>query len=254
MPQKKMGFVEAAKQVLADAGRPLTYREITKKAQESKLLESRGQTPEISMHVMLSQHIKKARAAGETPDLVKTGRGEFYLLQVGEPKIEEATGVARRRFQQEALKRLRALGADKLHELIAELMVEMGHSDVEIVDGKGDKKIDIIGTMSLGQAQIKVGVQAKAHSAYKRKVSDDVVRSVRDALKVHGCTMGWVVTTTTFVKEAVDAAQEMPGSNPPMVLIAGENLVEMLIEYRVGVETQSFEAYLFDPDGPLGEG
>lgn len=71
-----MNFAEAAVQVLSEAGTPLHFRDITRRAMERGLVEIQGLTPWNSMNGALRRVI---RAQGSHSPVVSLGEGKFAL-------------------------------------------------------------------------------------------------------------------------------------------------------------------------------
>ena len=78
-----MTFIEAAAEVLRQAGKPLHYKEITEAAIAKNLLSHVGKTPEVTMSHRLTAAIKKADK--EIP-IVKVKPGVFALREWEERK------------------------------------------------------------------------------------------------------------------------------------------------------------------------
>jgi len=81
-----MTFYEAALQVLAQAGRPLTYQEITKLSLENELLSHIGKAPELTMLARLKA---VARRMHDKPIMV-TARDTFALTEWMLPEDADA--------------------------------------------------------------------------------------------------------------------------------------------------------------------
>ncbi|MHB9032377.1 MAG: winged helix-turn-helix domain-containing protein [Anaerolineae bacterium] len=71
-----MNFAEAAIAVLAEAGTPLHFRDITQRVIEQQLVEIQGQTPWNSMNGALRRVI---RAQGKSSPVISLGDGRFAL-------------------------------------------------------------------------------------------------------------------------------------------------------------------------------
>ena len=71
-----MTFLEAAWQVLNQAGEPLHYREITSRAIEQSLVDTEGKTPARTMNAQLSTDIR-----GGGSRFARVGRGTYALAQ-----------------------------------------------------------------------------------------------------------------------------------------------------------------------------
>src|SRR5579862_1801661 len=73
-----MTFIEAAAEVLRQAGKPLHYKEITEAAIAKNLLSHVGMTPEVTMSHRLTAAIKKA---DKDIPIVKVKPGVFALRE-----------------------------------------------------------------------------------------------------------------------------------------------------------------------------
>jgi hypothetical protein len=69
-------FKNAAIEILKEAGKPLHYKEITKRALEKGILESEGKTPDASMNAQL---ITEVNSLGEAASFIKTAPAIFAL-------------------------------------------------------------------------------------------------------------------------------------------------------------------------------
>jgi restriction system protein len=74
--EAEVTFLEAAWQVLKQAGEPLHYREITSRAMEESLVDTQGKTPARTMNGQLSTDIR-----GGSSRFVRVGRGMYALAR-----------------------------------------------------------------------------------------------------------------------------------------------------------------------------
>jgi hypothetical protein len=72
------GFISSARNVLKGAKTPLGCREIIERAISEGLLETRGKTPEKTLHAMLSRHILHK---GSMSEFLKLPDGKFTLTK-----------------------------------------------------------------------------------------------------------------------------------------------------------------------------
>jgi hypothetical protein len=86
-----MTFIEAAAEVLRQAGKPLHYKEITELAIEKNLLSHVGKTPEVTMSHRLTAAIKKD---DHDIPIVKVKPGIFALREWDEKKGRKAAATA----------------------------------------------------------------------------------------------------------------------------------------------------------------
>jgi hypothetical protein len=86
----QMNALEAVEVVLADAGEPLGYREITRRVLEQGLWQTKGLTPEATIHARLAVDIKDL-GMGSSPGVgsrfQRTGPGVFALRKWGLPEV-----------------------------------------------------------------------------------------------------------------------------------------------------------------------
>lgn len=81
-------FLAAARRVLLEAGEPLHYREITRRALAAQLVGTQGQTPDATLNAQISVNIRRK---GEHSGFVRTAPGIFGLREWGLPVAEEST-------------------------------------------------------------------------------------------------------------------------------------------------------------------
>jgi hypothetical protein len=88
-----MTFIEAAAEVLRQAGKPMHYKEITEAAIAKNLLSHVGKTPEVTMSHRLTAAIKKDDK--EVP-IVKLKPGVFALREWEGKKAKRGSAAAQR--------------------------------------------------------------------------------------------------------------------------------------------------------------
>lgn len=129
---------------------------------------------------------------------------------------------------------------DFFERLVVDLLLAMGYGGSRQDAGKvvgrvGDNGIDgIIDEDKLGLD--KIYIQAKRFSK-GNKVSSTTIDSFSGALDVKGARKGIFITTSEFTPAAIKHVEEMK-SNKRIVLIDGEKLTNLMIEYDVGVSTK----------------
>lgn len=85
-----MTFLEAAIELLRQAGRPLHFKELTQRALQLQLLTHVGRTPELAMQSRLAQEAKK----GHRTALIRVSPGIFGLRVYDAPRAVEAAAPA----------------------------------------------------------------------------------------------------------------------------------------------------------------
>ena len=139
-------------------------------------------------------------------------------------------------WQDELLDVLLGIDPSAFERLIQRLLRESGFSQVEVTSRSGDGGIDGRGIMRLGgMMSFQVIFQCKR---WKNSVGASIVRDFRGAM-VGRADKGLLVTTGTFTKEAVKEATR--DGAPAIDLIDGDQLLDMLKKFGLGVETQIIE-------------
>ena len=129
-------------------------------------------------------------------------------------------------------------------ELVGGLLEEMDYQNVEVVGQSGDRGVDVVADIQLGVTSVREVVQAKRHKGtIQRKELD----ALRGSLYQFNAIRGTIVATSRFAKGAVEAAFAL--GQPPITLIDGDRLIDLLIEHGIGVRTRSIEVLTFHPEG-----
>lgn len=129
-------------------------------------------------------------------------------------------------------------------ELVGRLLEEMNYQKVRVVGQSGDGGVDVVADIQLGVTSVREVVQAKRH---KRTIQRKDLDALRGSLYRFNAVRGTIVATSRFAKGAVEAAFAQGAA--PITLIDGDRLIDLLIEYGIGVRTRTIEVVTFDPDG-----
>ena len=120
-------------------------------------------------------------------------------------------------------------------------MLGADQASLQRVGGSGDGGID--GIISLDRLGLeKVYVQAKR---WKNPVGSPEVQGFMGALQLQGASKGVLLTTSTFTKDAIEAAKRARGA---LVLVDGRQLTALMIEYGVGVSHETRKIPKVDSD------
>ena len=116
--------------------------------------------------------------------------------------------------------------------LCKRLLTELGLKQLRAVGQAGDRGIDVEGHLRINSVvSFRVGVQCKLY-ADGNKITPRQVREFQGALGPFD--RGIFVTTSVFTQQAEEQASA-PGYKP-IDLIDGERLIELLREYRLGIQ------------------
>jgi len=162
-----------------------------------------------------------------------------------EERIEEALEELRDSVARDLLENIGRAAPEFFEKLVLELLHKMGYgtsrSDLQRTGGSGDGGID--GIISLDRLGLeKVYIQAKR---WKNTVGSPEIQGFMGALQLQGASKGVFVTTSSFTKEAKQAAAKARGS---IVLVDGQELSALLIDNGVGVSHKALTVPKVDND------
>lgn len=155
-----------------------------------------------------------------------------------EERLEDLVRSMNRELALELLAQLREKEAAFFEHVVVRLLVKMGYGGSiedagKAVGRSGDGGIDgIIKQDRLGLDN--VYVQAKRYAA-DRTVGGGDVRNLAGALQMRKATKGVLITTSSFTKDAIETAKQIG----TIVLVDGEQLAQLMIEYDLGVATEA---------------
>ena len=155
-------------------------------------------------------------------------------------RLEEAREQLQDLLEKELYRRMQEEVSPAMFERIAvDLLKAMGYgkdhaASAEVTGGPNDGGIDgVIREDALGLS--KIYIQAKKYAA-KYTVNSGKVREFAEALSVKKATKGVFVTTSKFAPSAKKEYAE----RDDIVLIDGEALVRLMIQYEVGVARKDY--------------
>ena len=148
-----------------------------------------------------------------------------------EEQVAEATGATSNDYRINVLKILLSLSPSGFERLAQRILREAGFTQVFVTGSSGDGGIDGYGTLQVNPlVSFKVLFQCKR---YTKSVSPSQVRDFRGAMAGRA-DKGIIVTTGTFTSEARREANR--DGVPPIELIDGEKLVDMLENLELGLK------------------
>src|SRR5215218_1899195 len=134
-------------------------------------------------------------------------------------------------WREELLRLLLKMDPSGFEHLAKRLLRAAGFINTSVTGGAGDGGIDGVGVYRLSLVSFPVYFQCKR---YKGNVGPEKVRDFRGAMQGRG-DKGLLMTTGNFTPQAKKEATR--DGAPPIDLIDGERLCELLREHRLGVET-----------------
>jgi len=191
-------------------------------------------------YVELSESWKKGNSNSDTEE-------EIVTPQTPEELLDSSYQAIRKTLAQEILSKMKLCSPSFFEKMVVELLVKMGYGGSRTDAGKaigrsGDEGIDgIIKEDKLGLDIIYI--QAKR---WENVVGRPEIQKFVGALAGQGAKKGIFITTSRFTNEAKDY---IPRNETKIVLIDGELLASLLIDYNLGVSTQAvYELKKIDSD------
>lgn len=235
-----MQFKDAAYEILKKAGQPLHYKEIASRAIKAGLLETLGRTPEATMGAMLYTDTINPDSRFRRGD----ERGTFALKAMASGTIQQQIENIQVQIHKDLRKQLLNMPPQKFEELIRLLLEQMGFEETETTPYRNDKGVDVRGVLrSNPLSVVKVAIQAKR---WTKNVGAGVVRDLRGSLKVADAEQGLIITPSDFSSGAKEEAQST--GKTPIRLIDGNQLVDLLIQYNVGVKKEEYTVPTIDSE------
>ena len=148
----------------------------------------------------------------------------------------EKNGQARQQLREF----LQTMDPFEFEHLIRHLLVEMGY-DAAVTAPTNDKGVDVVADIELGISRVREAVQVKRH---KDNVGSPVLSQLRGSLWQFNAVRGSIFTTGGFTKGAQDTA--FVPNVPPITLIDGERLLDLLIEHNIGIRRREIKILEFD--------
>ncbi len=254
-------------QALVNAGGSATNQEIHEQLLKSmripedvqNVLHGEGPGTEVQYRMAWARtYLKKASA------IENSTRGIWSLTPYGKTLTEEDVAVfpakvrkkvgdensttlvasddeAEIGWKEELLPLLKDMPPDGFERLAQRILRESGFVKVDVTGRSGDGGIDGIGVLRLTLISFQVFFQCKR---YKDTVTPSTIRDFRGAM-VGRTDKGLVITTGRFTSEAKREANR--DGAPPVELIDGDQLCDLLKELKLGVKTQLVEQVSVDP-------
>jgi len=178
----------------------------------------------------LAPKVKDGDSVNAVPAVI-----EEAAQQTPQGLIDSAYSVLQKKLAQDLLEQISTKSPAFFEELVVKLLVRMGYGgsqqDASVVGRSGDGGIDgLINEDRLGLDRIYV--QAKR---WKDKVGTPQIRDFVGSLAGGGAHKGVFITTSSFQPGVVDYLR---GVQHRVVLIDGQRLAELCIEFDLGVTVE----------------
>lgn len=130
------------------------------------------------------------------------------------------------------LARLQELSGEAFERLTQRLLREAGFINVEVLGRSGDGGIDGVGHYRMSLVSFPIYFQCKR---YTGSVPSKEIRDFRGAMQGRG-EKGLFITTGVYTRDAQDEATR--DGAPPIDLVDGSRLCDLLKQYRLGVDVR----------------
>jgi restriction system protein len=195
-------------------------------------LTEHGRTVDKADVPKLHVEARRARQAERTGRQRRVTPPETARSRLGRAVTEDADDTDADTWKDVLLEVVMAMPPDAFERLAQRLLREAGFISVNVTGGSGDGGIDGLGVYRLSLVSFPVFFQCKR---YRGSVAPGAVRDFRGAMAGRG-DKGLLITTGTFTVEARKEATR--DGAPPVDLIDGERLCDLLQEYKLGVTTE----------------
>lgn len=224
-----LSFPDAAEKILEEAGGPLNYREITRRALLKGLIITTGKTPASTLHSTVMMEIARDEKRGTPSRFERLDRGLIGLRASSKVGLDRDIEQNNHHIQKQLHQWLLSLSSKpELFELlIGQLLLKMGYQSIETTRKTGDGGIDVRGTLVIAEViRIRLAIQAKC---WKKNVHSPTVQQVRGSL---GSNEQGLIITTSDYSSGARAEADRPNA-APVSLMNGKQLVNLLIEHEL---------------------
>lgn len=235
-------YKDAAQKVLAEAGQPMHYKDVTQRALDAEFINPQGLTPEATMGAQMYADIKSKGAASA---FRREGRGIFGLAvwDKGVSGIIRLAKKQRSAVKKHLLDQLLLAHAADFERLIARLLGTMGYENITVTSHSADGGVDVLADIQVGILQLHTAVQVKRH---KHNVQRPVVSQLRGDMAALDVDQGMIITTSGFSPGAKGVSRIR--NSPLIVLIDGNQLADLLIEHEIGSRIEQIEIVTLEED------
>ncbi len=162
-------------------------------------------------------------------------------VQTRQLELQRITKALGQEARQQLAEYLSTMDPFKFEELIQFLLEEMGYTGVETTSPVNDRGVDVVADVELGVSSVREVVQVKRRSG---NLGRPVLDQLRGSLHRWDAVRGTIITIGGFSAGATSAAFEHGAA--PITLIDGEKLLDLLVEYGIGVTKESVDYIEFD--------
>jgi restriction system protein len=160
-----------------------------------------------------------------------------------EDEIRRMSLQQEEKFKHSLLTKLSKIDPSIFEQIVGDLLEQIDYRDIQVSRRHPDGGIDVKATKKNGILTIDVAVQVKR---WKGNVGRKIIDEFRGVLQRGGIPQGVIVTTSDFTSEAKNAAK--PNHQIPITLINGAELVDLLVQFGIGVKKKTYSVVEEEPD------
>lgn len=220
------------------------------------LLEVSNLRSEVAARQSLSERLRNLVERGfidrSGGAYVMTAAGVSYLESAPAPpdegnepeedrKLRALLTQHLKRFREQLRGELAQMDPFAFERLVGQLLEAMGYDGVTVTARSGDGGADVTGRIQLGITEVNEVIQVKRHA---KNIPRHTLDALRGSLHRFRAVRGTIITTGDFARGTREAAFELGA--PPITLIDGEKLIDLLIENKVGVRKKPIEMLELD--------
>jgi len=205
--------------------------------------------PEINVKFLMQFEEFREFQAPKKKEFIKEFTVDAILkekeeLETPEELIERGYANLKKDLSLELFEKLMINSPEFFEKIVAKLLEKMGYGEPETFGGPGDGGVD--GIIHQDKLHIdRIYFQAKRYNENSIITPNMISKFIGD-LDYKGATKGVFITTSSFHR---DIKRIIEGTHKSIVLIDGEKLIELMIEYGVGIAIdKTYEIKKIDSD------
>lgn len=237
-------YLEIAYKILSEEPKikQIHYRDITSKAFDLGLIESDDLIIAGNIASAINADIRKSRSQNIESKFISYGKG-LYGLAEREPKgIFADIRNKNQKVKKQLLEALLAMHPSKFEVLVGEVLRNLGFENIQITGKTGDGGIDLTGELIVaGVIKNNISVQVKR---WRNNIQRANISELRGSLRPH--QTGLFITTSGFSRQSVEEAEDP--YKAPISLIGGNDFVDLLCEFGIGVSLEKVTILDIDED------
>ena len=175
--------------------------------------------------------LRRARKAGSRETRKIPAEQQVEIVE-GDEELTESDNDGGEDWKDTLFGVLKSMEPSAFERLSMRLVKEAGFRNVEVLGKSGDGGIDGVGVYKVSLVSFPTYFQCKR---YAGSVPPSAVRDFRGAMSGRG-EKGILITTGTFTRDA--KAEAVRDGAPPVDLIDGDELCDLLLEYGIGIRVQ----------------